>query len=303
MSGFGARLYLKILSSGTPLCVGIDPHPDIMPELCGGANQDLRTQAAADNLELFCTLMLEGISGQIGVIKPQVAFFEAYGGRGLEILQSVSAQAHEKGMLVIMDAKRGDIGSTAKAYARAWLGSQSAFGADALTVNPYLGADSIAPFCEQALDTDSGLFVLARTSNKGSADIQALLSGNRQVWAHVAEMLIPFIEADSQSGPMSSIGVVIGATNPADAGDLRKILPRAPFLVPGYGAQGASAADALAGLYLQHLDVPGGIINASRAISHNQGVRTATHRDSFIAAVSDATKIATADIAAAINAR
>ena len=141
-----------------------------MPMLCGGANQDLRTQEAADNLERFCTLMLDGILGQVGIIKPQVAFFEAYGGRGLDILQSVSAKARKAGMLVIMDAKRGDIGSTAKAYARAWLGHDSFFGADALTVNPYLGADSIAPFCEQALDTESGLFVLARTSNKGSVD-------------------------------------------------------------------------------------------------------------------------------------
>ncbi|MGB2399303.1 MAG: orotidine-5'-phosphate decarboxylase [Candidatus Puniceispirillaceae bacterium] len=301
MSGFGARLYLKILSSGTPLCVGIDPHPDIMPKLCGGANQDLRTQEAADNLERFCTLMLDGISGQVGIIKPQVAFFEAYGGRGLDILQSVSAQARKAGMLVIMDAKRGDIGSTAKAYARAWLGHDSFFGADALTVNPYLGADSIAPFCEQALDTESGLFVLARTSNKGSADIQALKSSETPVWAHVANMLTPFIEADSKGELMSSIGVVIGATNPEDATHLREILPTAPFLVPGYGAQGASAADALAGLYLQHLDFPGGVINASRAISHNEAVQNAENAEDFIAAITKATQAAKADIAAAIK--
>ena len=301
MNGFGTRLYQKILQFGTPLCVGIDPHPDIMPTLCGGANQDLLSKEAADNLELFCHVMLEGISGHVGIIKPQVAFFEAYGGRGLDILQSVSTQAHEQGMLVIMDAKRGDIGSTATAYARAWLGSGSFFGADALTVNPYLGADSIAPFCERALDTDSGLFVLARTSNKGSADIQALTSGKMPVWAHVAKMLTPFIAADSKDELMSSIGVVIGATNPEEARQLRKILPTAPFLVPGYGAQGASAANALAGLSMQNLECCGGVINASRAISHNQGVQNATDRESLIAAVSDATERAKADIAAAIK--
>ena len=298
MSGFGANLHLKIAEFGTPLCVGIDPHPDIMPALFGGGEQDLRSQEAADNLEKFCDAMLAGISGHAGIIKPQIAFFEAYGGHGFEILQSLSSRAHNAGMLVIMDAKRGDIGSTAKAYARGWLGADSAFGADALTVNPYLGADSITPFSERAIETGAGLFVLVRTSNKGSADLQARLSDGHKIWEHVANMLSPFVNAAHETDAiLSSIGVVIGATGPQDAKILRKILPTAPFLIPGYGAQGASASEASAGLFMKNGQLTGGIINASRAISHNQPARNATSAEQFINAVTDAIITAKAEIA------
>ena len=238
--------------------------------------------ATLAHLRDFSLAAIAASAGMIPAIKPQAALFEAHGAGGMAILAEIARTAQQQGLLVIMDAKRGDIGSTARAYAAGWLGPDAAFASDALTINPYLGMDSLEPFFTQAAKTKSGLFVLVRTSNKGSADIQqqvlALEDGTSMpVYAHIARHLAPYIDAatDPQTS-LSDIGIVTGATGPAEALTLREYLPSAPFLIPGYGAQGASAAEACAGL-IRHQEgyLTGGLVNASRAITHNDGVRNA----------------------------
>ena len=233
-----------------------------------------------------------------------VALFEKFGPEGMEVLQRIGRAAHDAGLLVIMDAKRGDIGSTARAYAAAWLGSKAAFASDALTINPYLGMDSLEPFFAQAAATKSGLFILTRTSNKGSADIQQqnLAEGNGAkipVYKHLAHLLSPYIEGaiDTETG-LSNIGIVAGATGPSEAQELRKLLPSALFLIPGYGAQGASAADACSGL-IQKTDgrLTGGLVNASRAITHNVGVQEASSPEAAKQAMIEAINIAKQELA------
>ena len=169
-----------------------------------------------------------------------------------------------------MDAKRGDIGSTSKAYANAYLGKNAPFPSDALTVNPWLGLDSLDPFFSKANETGSGLFILVHTSNKGSQDIQEILiNQDLKCYEHLANILKPIIEKNNGQSGLSSIGIVSGATYKEQAISLRKKLPSAPFLVPGYGAQGASALEACAPLITDQ-SYTGlknfGLINASRSV-------------------------------------
>ena len=281
-AGFATRLNTAIQTTGTVLCAGIDPHPDLMPPVFGGPDQALGSPAALAHLRDFSLAVIAAAAGNIPAIKPQAALFEAHGAGGMAVLAEIARTAQQHGLLVIMDAKRGDIGSTARAYAAGWLGHDAAFASDALTVNPYLGMDSLEPFFTQAAKTRSGLFVLVRTSNKGSADIQQQVlttadSLTQPVYAHIAQRLAPYIDAatDPQTG-LSDIGIVAGATGPAEALALRELLPTAPFLIPGYGAQGASAAEACAGLIRrQEGYLTGGLVNASRAITHNAAVQNA----------------------------
>jgi orotidine-5'-phosphate decarboxylase len=208
------------------------------------------------------------LAGSAPVIKPQAAMFEQLGVRGMQILADLSQAAMAEGLMVIMDAKRGDIGSTAKAYAEGWLGRDAGFPSDALTINPYLGRDSLDPFVAKARQSDSGLFALLRTSNPGSQDVQMIPSAdNRPVFHHVADMIRPFMETLTDSSGFSSFGVVVGATWPDESVALRRMLPECLFLIPGYGAQGGSAADALAGLVKGPEGWEGGLINSSRGLT------------------------------------
>ena len=169
-----------------------------------------------------------------------------------------------------MDAKRGDIGSTSKAYANAYLGKNAPFPSDALTVNPWLGLDSLDPFFDKAQVTGSGLFILVHTSNKGSQDIQdILINQDLKCFEHLANILKPIIEKNNGQSGLSSIGIVSGATYKEQAMSLRKVLPSAPFLIPGFGAQGASASEACAPLIKDqsHSGLRNfGLINASRSV-------------------------------------
>ena len=300
---FASRLNDAILQTGTVLCVGIDPHPDIMPPVFGGVGQNLASGQALAHLHEFSQTVLAAATGRVPAIKPQAALFEAYGPGGMEILAELSCDARQAGLLVIMDAKRGDIGSTARAYAAGWLGAEAAFASDALTINPYLGMDSLEPFFARAAETASGLFVLVRTSNKGSADIQQqLVSGkdatNIPLYTHIANCLAPYIQAtiDPVSG-LSDIGIVAGATGPEEAEKLRALLPAAPFLIPGYGTQGASAKQACAGLIRHRMGyLTGGLVNASRAITHNSAVQDAKTTEQAEQAMIAAIEIAGAEL-------
>ena len=235
-ASFANRLTKAIIRTKSVLCVGIDPHPGLMPELFGGPGQTPGSDKAIQHLETFAHAVLDAATGRVPAIKPQVAFFERHGPEGLRVLVELSSAAKQRDLLVIMDGKRSDIGTTAQAYAEAWLGPEALFAADALTINPYLGFDSLEPFISKAKQTMSGIFILVRTSNAGSADLQQQEIHGGPVWAHIAAGLSEAVtEQTDPSCDLSSIGIVMGATGPEDALSVRP-LPTAPFLIPGYGA-------------------------------------------------------------------
>ena len=254
---------------GHPLCVGLDPHLDRIPSLFrqgSMAPPDSRTAAA---VEEFLSAILERVTGRVAVVKPQIAFFERLGWRGLRVLERLVAQARRQRLLVLLDAKRGDVGSTAAGYAAAYLGSDAALECDAMTLNPYLGRDSLKPFLDQARQQGRGLFVLVKTSNPGSGDFQdRRVEDGSTLSEAVAEALAE--EARALRGPVtgwSSLGAVVGATYPHQSERIRARLPHSLFLVPGYGAQGGSARAALAGFVRGTSgQLEGGIVNSSRGI-------------------------------------
>ena len=264
---FGNRLVTKIRSSKSFLCLGVDPHLDLIPKIF---DVNTKTSNIVGKVEKFCFSLLDAAVGLVPAIKPQIALFEQLGPDGMKLLSSLCKHAHSQNFLIIMDAKRGDIGSTSQAYANAYLGKDAPFPSDALTINPWLGIDSLEPFFKKASETSSGLFVLVHTSNKGSKDIQEMsLSTGIKCYEHLANILKPIVEKNKGALGLSSIGVVSGATFREESVALRKLLPNAPFLIPGYGTQGASAKDACAPLVqdIKHSNLLNfGLINASRSI-------------------------------------
>ena len=264
---FGNRLVTKIRSSKSFLCLGVDPHLDLIPKIF---DVNTKTSNIVGKVEKFCFSLLDAAVGLVPAIKPQIALFEQLGPDGMKLLSSLCKHAHSQNFLIIMDAKRGDIGSTSQAYANAYLGKDAPFPSDALTINPWLGIDSLEPFFKKASETSSGLFVLVHTSNKGSKDIQEMsLSTGIKCYEHLANILKPIVEKHKGALGLSSIGVVSGATFREESVALRKLLPNAPFLIPGYGTQGASAKDACAPLVqdIEHSNLLNfGLINASRSI-------------------------------------
>lgn len=215
----------------------------------------------------FCHAFIDRLVGRVGVIKPQIAFFEQLGWRGLRILEEIVSSARRLGLLVILDAKRGDIGSTSEAYANTYLVPGSSLESDALTVQPYLGLDALEPFISKAEEHGRGLFVLVRTSNQGARDFQDENVSGEPLYQRVARAFVSVAERLNHSGDWSNLGVVVGATYPDQALRLREILPRSLFLVPGYGAQGASAEDSVRG-FVRGVGgtLEGGIVNASRSV-------------------------------------
>jgi orotidine-5'-phosphate decarboxylase len=232
MTGFGARLAEAKLSRG-PLCLGIDPHPELLRAW------DLPT--TADGLAAFCDVCVEAFSG-FAVVKPQVAFFEAYGAAGYAVLERTIAALRSAGVLVLADAKRGDIGSTMAAYAAAWAGD-SPLAADAVTASPYLGFGSLRPLLEAAAATDRGVFVLAATSNPEGATVQRADFNGRTVSQLIIDQAAVVNRSAAPSEP-GYVGVVLGATV-FEAPDVSEL--GGPVLVPGVGVQGGRP-EALGGL-------------------------------------------------------
>lgn len=224
---------------------------------------------AAAALEQFCHTVIDAVADQVPIVKPQAAFFEAYGGPGFAALWSVVAYARQRGLLVLMDAKRGDIGSTAEAYAEAFLGGGRDWHnpdryADALTVNPYLGSDALEPFVRRCRDHGRGLFVLVKTSNPSSRELQDQPLLSEETIAQQVAKLVDYMGSGLVGARgYSSIGAVVGATYPEDMSDLRAWMPRAFFLVPGYGAQGGGAADTV---HAFQSDGLGAVVSASRSV-------------------------------------
>ena len=172
MDNFGDRLAEANRKTQTPLCMGIDPHVTMIPALFGNAAAEAGSDEALSAIANFCDACVKVAAGRVAAIKPQAAFFEMQGPKGMQILKDLGHAAMDAGLLVVMDAKRGDIGSTSSAYAKAWIGHDALFPSDALTINPWLGIDTLEPFISQADATNSGLFILNRTSNPGAGDLQ-----------------------------------------------------------------------------------------------------------------------------------
>ncbi len=245
VTAFSDRVADAVERKRSQLVVGLDPRVDLLPvELRGEAV--LGRAAAAAAVERFCKGIVDAVAPYAVAVKPQVAFFEALGADGWAALESSCRYASQAGLLVIADAKRGDIGSTARAYAAAFLEPRDAEPplADALTVNPYLGSDSVDPFLAACRRHGAGVFFLVRTSNAGARDIQdAILSDGTPVWRHVAALVREWGEDLVGERGISSAGAVVGATVPRAIGEARRAMPQAIMLLPGVGAQGASPAD------------------------------------------------------------
>ena len=242
---FADRLAAAVVERRSQLVVGLDPRLDLLPvELRGDAH--LGRAAGAEAFTRFCTGLVDAVAPYVVGVKPQLAYFEALGADGLRALEEVCAYARSAGLLVIADGKRGDVGSTARAYAAAYLepdGDRPAL-ADAATVSTYLGRDSLEPFVAACRRSGAGIFCLVKTSNAGSADIQDLrLSDGQPLWHQVARLVAELGEELVGECGLSSVGAVVGATFPRAVGEARRLMPQAVFLLPGVGAQGATPAD------------------------------------------------------------
>jgi orotidine-5'-phosphate decarboxylase len=264
---FADRLIARVRELGHPLCAGIDPDLARIPEAFRRGSMAPAAPETAQAVGELCRAFLARVAGRVAAVKPQSAFFEALGWRGVKLLAELMEEARGLGLLVVLDAKRGDIGSTAEGYAAAYLSGDAPLRADALTVNPWLGLDSLEPFVRAAEAARAGLFVLTRTSNPGGRDLQELEVGDHPVYQHVAALLQPAAKRLAGAQGWSGLGLVVGATRPEEAQRVREVAPSALFLVPGYGAQGASARDAVAGFVRGAGGrLEGGLVNASRAL-------------------------------------
>ena len=263
MQAFGDRLAAAVRLRQTPAIVGLDPRLAQLPEpilkSCQNAGLDRQAAAFAE----FCCGVIDVVAPLVPAVKPQAAFFEELGPHGAAALANVIEYARRMGLLVILDGKRNDIGSTAEAYARGYLGTESPWGADALTLSPYLGDDSLTPFVEVARQRGAGLFVLAKTSNPGGGQFQDLVAAGRPLYRHVAEHIERLAAADAGTSGYGSVGAVVGATYPEQLAELRSAMPHAWILIPGFGSQGATARDVSAGFAADGL---GAIVNNSRSI-------------------------------------
>ncbi|MBI5421546.1 orotidine-5'-phosphate decarboxylase [Candidatus Peregrinibacteria bacterium] len=273
MKHFGDQLSYRIKELQNPSMVGLDPRLKDIPSYLKdeAINQFGKTpEAVAAAILMFNRGLIDAIFDIVPAVKPQIAFYEQYGHAGLKAYEDTIAYAQKKGMLVIGDAKRGDIGSTAEAYADGHLGMVDVFGAptpmmnaDALTVNPYLGTDSIAPFTKVCKEQGKGIFALVRTSNESADEIQGQPVGDQMMDELVAGLVEGWGRDLIGESGYSSVGAVVGATYPEDAHNLRLLMPNQIILVPGYGAQGGTAEDVKPNF---HENGTGAIVNSSRGI-------------------------------------
>lgn len=262
MESFGSRLVRSVDERG-PLCVGIDPHDHLLA--AWGLPQ------TADGLRAFCDTVVEAVADRVAVLKPQSAFFERFGSAGIAVLESTIRQSRERGALVLLDVKRGDIGSTASAYASAYLDPASALFVDAVTVSPYPGFTALDPFRELAGKHGGGVFVLAATSNPDGRAVQAArMAGGETVAQHMVDQAAA---ANEGAQPLGDVGVVVGVTAGEAAVDLSRL--NGPVLAPGLGAQGGSADD----LAVVFAGVKGLVLPSSSREILGQGPDVAALRD------------------------
>ena len=275
MRNFADRLTDKIASLSNPTVMGLDPSIAYIPQellMQWGSQIEDKEMATAMAIFDFNRMLIDAVCDVIPAVKPQFAYYEMYGVHGMEALRRTISYAKEKGMLVIADAKRNDIGSTADAYAASILGEttlwdqsvQAMYDADAITLNAYLGIDGIQPFLDVAKSSGKGMYILVRTSNASAGDFQDLrMEDGRPFYEKVAQKVDAWGKDLIGDSGYSSVGAVVGATWPAQAAELRKIMPKSLILVPGYGAQGGSAEAAAVNF---NADGRGAIVNASRSL-------------------------------------
>ena len=249
---FGDRVAAEVERKRSQLVVGLDPRPDLLPvELRGDVTR-------------FCCGIVDAIAPHAVAVKPQLAFFEALGPAGMSAFSQTCAYARRAGLLVIADGKRGDIGSTARAYAEAYLEGEEPV-ADALTVNPWLGRDSIEPYLSAARRSGTGIFCVVKTSNAGGEVQDMTLSDGRPAWQAVAALVADWGEDLVGEHGLSSVGAVVGATHPRAVSEARKLMPQTILLLPGVGAQGARPGD-LARAFTS--GPASALVNASRSVNY-----------------------------------
>lgn len=271
------RLIEAINTTQNPSVVGLDPTEALVPAQVVASFADEVRESVESEEELqaaqlavayyeFNRTIIDAVAGIVPAVKPQIAMYEALGPAGVDVYAMTCEYARERGLYVLADVKRGDIGSTAAAYARmlTGVGEHDPWNIDAVTVNPYLGTDGITPFVDAATEADKDLFVLVRTSNPSSSELQMLdLADGKKVYEHVADLVEGWGAETIGKYGYSRVGAVVGATHPEEGKALRKRMPHTFFLVPGYGAQGGTAAD-VRGMF--DADGSGAIVNSSRGI-------------------------------------
>ena len=259
-------LVKRIAQTQNPTVWGADTRVEHIPAEFAGSEANLSQAGAAQAILKYNKALVDALCEVVPAIKVQIAYYEMLGVAGMNAFFETCAYAKSKGMVVMADAKRNDIGATSEAYAAAFLGSSgdAGFPADFLTVNPYLGSDGILPFVKACRENDKGIFVLVKTSNPSSGEIQDQpLANGRLVYQHVAGLVEEWGKDLIGEEGYSAVGAVVGATHPREGVELRAMLARVFFLVPGYGAQGATGKD-LAGVF--HAGARGAIVNASRSL-------------------------------------
>ncbi len=268
------RLIDRIKTMNNPTVAGLDPKLDYIPAYIKEAAYEKygkTAEGAAEALFEFNKGLIDALCDIVPAVKPQAAYYEMYGWQGVRTLQRTIAYAKSKGMFVITDGKRNDIGTTMEAYAKAHLGTTAvedecfeAFGSDALTVNAYLGTDGVKPVLNVCKENDKGMFILVKTSNPSSGELQdRTLDDGMTIYRTMGQMCEKWGEELPGKYGYSGVGAVVGATYPRQLGELRKELPHTFFLVPGYGAQGGGAADVAPAFDANGI---GAIINSSRGI-------------------------------------
>lgn len=260
----------KIKWLNNPTVMGLDPRYEMIPE-CIRKKYEVSIEGAADATWEFNKALIDATCDIIPAVKPQIAFYELLGSKGIELFKNTCEYARKKGMLVIADIKRGDIGSTAKGYSNAYLGKlalgekeEPIFDVEFVTVNPYLGIDGVKPFIEDCKKYGKGIFILVKTSNPSSGELQDLKTEDgEEIYIKVAKLVTEWGKELVGEYGYSSVSAVVGATYPKQLQELRKVMPQAYFLIPGYGAQGGKAEDIALGFDKNGL---GGIVNASRSL-------------------------------------
>lgn len=265
------KLVQQIQKKRSPSVIGLDPNINLFPS-------KLRKGSVSENIFSFNKRIIDATYDLIPAVKPQSAYYERYGAEGLKALSATCNYAKDRGLIVIVDAKRNDIGSTATAYADTFLNSDNRYGfdVDAITVNAYLGCDGIIPFIDACKKYNKGIFVLVKTSNPSSGEIQNLMVGSRPLYDIVAAKVDGWGEALIGNCGYSSVGAVVGATYPQEIRLLRETMPKSFFLIPGYGAQGGTAEDVKDAFRSDGL---GALINASRSVLY--AFKSTVWRDRF----------------------
>jgi orotidine-5'-phosphate decarboxylase len=291
METFAEVMIGEVERKQNPSVVGLDPEFGKLPDCLKSGIVESPESASAAMLK-FNKVIIDSVRDIVPAVKLQSAFYEMHGTPGVRAFWETAGYAKSRGLVVIGDLKRNDIGNTCRAYSKAYLSRDSPFGS--ITVNPYLGSDGIEPFLEDVRENGKGIFVLVKTSNPSSGEIQDLDAGGRKVYERVAELVSHWGSESLGRNGYSSVGAVVGATYPREAASLRKLMPKSIFLVPGYGAQGGSSQDVMPCL---NRDGGGALISSSRWIIF------ASRGDDFGEAAAHAALKMKSDITAAMKSR